>query len=300
MKIILKTLLILTVCLPEIKAQKTLQVITKTVREEAEMTGKTLVINLNKSGVKISESTSGKAEITWRIITKHSDRNIAEKESGFIDHVFAKYDNQVIVNYNLKLPRGYGKFKSSLLIEIDVKLPKQALILAKTQLSTIKINGVSNDIKAELKFGKMELTNYSGMLDLTSDFGDVVCQNCSGDLNVFVEKADFMAKNLTAKSRIVSKFGEVRVEVGKLPELQVIAFRSKIYINSLQISDYQWTCRNKFAEIIVPTSHMKDVSKYLDNRLFQLNENKTKPKISVENQYEDIIISNEPISITKK
>lgn len=264
------------------------------------MTGKTLVINLNKSGVKISESTSGKAEITWRIITKHSDRNIAEKESGFIDHVFAKYDNQVIVNYNLKLPRGYGKFKSSLLIEIDVKLPKQALILAKTQLSTIKINGVSNDIKAELKFGKMELTNYSGMLDLTSDFGDVVCQNCSGDLNVFVEKADFMAKNLTAKSRIVSKFGEVRVEVGKLPELQVIAFRSKIYINSLQISDYQWTCRNKFAEIIVPTSHMKDVSKYLDNRLFQLNENKTKPKISVENQYEDIIISNEPISITKK
>lgn len=300
MKIILKTLLVLIASLTVAKAQTTLQVITKTVRQETEMSGKTLVLNLNKADLKITESTTDKAEITWRIITKNIDKNIAENESGFVNHVFAKYDNQVIVNYDLSIPRGYGKLKSTLLIEIDLKLPKQALIVAKTQLSTLEINGVSNNIKAELKFGKMELTNYSGMLNLTSNFGDVVCRKCSGNLIISVEKADFTATDLSAKSRVVSKFGNVTVEVGKLPELEILAFRSKINVSSLQIADYKWSVKNKNAEIHVPTSLKKDVSKYLDNRLFQLNEANNKPKISIENQYEDIVISNEPTSITKK
>jgi hypothetical protein len=282
-----------------IKAQTTLQVLTKTIRQEAEVAGKTFVIKLDKADVKITASTSDKAEIVWRIITKHIDKNIAEKESRFIEHSLRQNDSQVIIDYDLNLPRGYGKLKSTLLIEVDIKLPKKVQILSKTQLSTIDITNVSNGVNAELKFGNMQLNDYSGVLNLTSNFGDITCLNCSGNINASVEKADFMAKNLTAKSRIVSKFGEVRLEVGKLPELKVIAFRSKIRVSSSQIFDYQWYCKNKFAEIVVPTLHKKDVSNYLDNRLFQLNENEYLPKIYIENQYEDIVISNEPISITK-
>lgn len=300
MRLIRNILLVSCLATVTLRAQTTLQVITKSVRQEVELEGKSLMINLNKADLKISKSTSGETEVLWRIITKNSNKSIAEKESNFVTQSLVENSSHTELSYGLNIPKGYGKLKSMIVIEVEIKVQSKVPIMLKTQLTTVKIIGIENDINAELKFGKIGLINYSGSFVANSNFGDILCSSCSGSVIASLDKADFSSNNLIAKTNISSKFGNVEIELGNTPKLEVLAFRSKIKIASSQMENYKWLLKTKNSEIIVPQQYSKHASSYLDKHLFELNENKVLPKVSITNEYGDIIISKEPISITKK
>lgn len=300
MKQILNILFFWLCCLPFAEAQTKVQVVTKTARQEMETQGKPVVIRLNKSRINIAESAGENVEVIWRIITKNADKTTAEKETGFVDYSLRRTTDEITIDYELKIPRGYGKLKSLLEIEVDVKIPRKSPVKIFTQLSSTEGNSLQNSISADLKFGSLKLINYRGNVSLKSSFADVECQSCDGNINATLEKAGFFAKNLKAKTTIASRFGEVQLQPVGSGEINVNAYRSAVTVSVRNPDLYAWNVANKFAEINVSDGYKEEVTTYLNNRLFDLNKNINKPRISVTNQYEPISIIDAPISIIKK
>lgn len=273
-------------------SQEKVQVVTKTVQQSVVSANLPLQLQVMKASVRILPSNSNEIDITWKFTAKNSDKVIAEKEIGFIATSLTKLANEILLKNTFAVPKSYGKLTSQLTVEAIIKVPNKTSLRVNATYSTIQLENCSNTLIAQLKFGKISLINTDNTSTIQANLADIFIQNHAGNATIISEKGSIHLADIKGKYKIESKFGDVKIStLNEVKGIELVAYRSTIACNTAnRIANFRWDVLTKYAAIELPPEWKKHVVRYLENQLFEWNEQSSKPIIKMNNQYETIQI----------
>lgn len=272
-------------------SQEKVQLVTKSVHQSVLADNLPLHIHAMKAGIRVIPTTTNEIEVTWKLIAKNPNKAIAEKEIGFITNLLYKTSRENILKNGFSVPKNYGKLTSQLSVEATIKVPAQTALVITSTYSTIHIENCTNPLLAQLKFGKILVVNSENTATIQANLADIFLQKHSGNANLVSEKGNIQLSGISGKYKIESKYGEVKMNnFSETKGVELTAYRSSIVCSLGSITNFRWDILNKYAAIEVPSEWKKQVVRYLENQLFELNEKSNKPLIKISNQYKIIEI----------
>ncbi|MFD2572443.1 hypothetical protein ACFSUS_17520 [Spirosoma soli] len=276
-------------------AQTPLQVVTKVVEKDLTYTdGQPIRINAQKADVTLRGWSRSTVAVTLRLIAKHPDRVVAEREVGYHQYVLQANGGQLDLSNRFVIPQRAGKLQSQLKAIYEVNVPAKALINLTNSFGDVRLSGLSGDVTLKFEFGKLSLDDISGKLAITSDYGDIDGRNIDATLTCKAEKADIMLRDLGGKVNLQSRYGKLTLlPSSTLDGLKVEAARTEIVVATKRLSDFSFDVIASFAEIRVPDAVASQLGRYGSKQTFTYQSAARKPEISIQNSYSNIIIQGE-------
>lgn len=278
------------------RSQTPVQVVTKVVEKELSYTdGQRIRLNAQKADVTLKGSNRSTIGVTLRLVAKHTDRAVAERELAYHQYTLQASGAEVELSNRFVIPQRAGKLQSQLKAVYEVSVPNKALINLSNSFGDVNLSDLTGDVTIKFEFGKLTLDDISGKLSITSDYGDIEGRNLSATLLCKAEKADITLRELSGKVNLQSRYGKLTLlPIPSLGSLKVEAARTEIVVATKRLSDFSFDVITSFADIRVPESVANLLGKYSGKQTFSYEPpGGRKPEISIQNSYSTVIIQGE-------
>ncbi len=268
-----------------------IQVVTKSIQKEIVYSvGSKINLNAKKADIIIKGKSQDNITVLVKLIAKHSDRNIAEKELNYLNYEIKNNGNTIDLSNAYNIPKVVGKLQSQVNTVYEITLPSKANMLIINSFGDISVKDFSGELGIKFNFGKLNLTDVSGKINIESSFGDVYAENLDGSLFCKSEKAIIELYNPRGNTFLESKYGSVKLNLfSSLDKLIVNAARSSIELNVRRFEDFRFDLEANFAKISAPSAYREFVSNYINQETL-LYEPKGKPLIQIHNSYSPITL----------
>ncbi len=289
-------LALLPLCLSQTLAQTPVQVVSKVVEKElAYADGQRIRLNAQKADVSIKGWNRPTVLVKLRLIAKHPDRAVAEREVAYHQYNLQANGNELDLSNRFVIPQRAGKLQGQLKAVYEVSMPAKAILTLTNSFGDVRLSDVSGDINLKFEFGKLMLEDVGGKLAITSDYGDIDGRNLDAQLTLRAEKADVTLRDIGGRSSIKSRYGKLTLlPVLSLGNLTVEAARTEILVATRRVSDFRYDIITTFADIRVPESVGSEVGKLGSKQTFTYQPTGgRKPDIQIQNSYGNVVIQGE-------
>ncbi|MBC8156194.1 MAG: DUF4097 family beta strand repeat protein [Bacteroidetes bacterium] len=277
-------------------AQTPVQVVTKVVEKELPyVDGQRIVVNAQKADVVITGWNRPMISVKLRLVAKHPDRAVAEREVAYHQYVLQASDGQIDLSNRFVIPQRAGKLQSQLKAVYEVSVPVKTLISLTNSFGDVRLSGLSGDVSVKFEFGKLSLEDVSGKLAITSEYGDIDGRNLDATLTCKAEKADISLRGLGGKVTLQSRYGKLLIQPNSvtLDALRVDAARTEIVLVPQRVTDFRYDVIATQADIYVPADYADQLGRYGGKQTFTLQPPGKKVEIIIQNTYSPVTIQGE-------
>lgn len=269
-----------------------LQVVTKSIQKEI-IYSAGLKINLNakKADIIIKGKSTDRISIVVKLIAKHTDRSIAEKELSYLNYELKNTSGVIDLSNSYEIPKSAGKLRSQVNTVYEITIPNKANLLIINSFGNISISDFSGELAVKFNFGKLNLTDVSGKLNIESSFGDVYAENLDGSFICKSEKAVVELYNPSGTTLLESKYGSVKLNLfNSLDKLVVNASRSTIEVNVRRFEDFRFDLGTTYSQINTPSAYREFLSNYNNQETLLFDTKSKKPLVQIQNSYSPITV----------
>ncbi len=277
-------------------SQTPVQVVTKVIEKDLPYgDGQRIRVNAQKADVILNGWNRPTVSVKLRLVAKHPDRAVAEREVAYHQYVLQASNGQIDLSNRFVIPQRAGKLQSQLKAIYEVNVPTKALITLTNSFGDVRLNNLAGDVNIKFEFGKLTLDDIGGKLTIASEYGDIDGRSVNAVLVCKAEKADISLRDLGGSSRIQSRYGKLTLvpNVSTLSALVVEAARTDILFSPHRVADFRYDIMTAQSDIRVPDDYADQLGRYGGKQTFTLQPPGKKVEISIQNTYSSVTIQGE-------
>ncbi len=278
------------------RAQTPVQVVTKVVEKDLPYTaGQQIRINAQKADVTVRGWNRPTVSIRLRLVAKHPDRSVAEREVAYHDYTLQANGNALDLSNRFAIPSGSGKAQSQLKAMYEVNVPEKAVLTIGNSFGDIGLRGLAGEVTVKFEFGKLTLDDMAGKLTITSSYGDIEGRTIDAALTLKAEKADVSLRDLGGACRLSSHYGKLTLQPNPqtLRVFSVDAARAETTIQTRSITDFRYDVITTYADIRVPDGVTDDLGKFGSKQTFTYESPGRKVALVIRNSYANVLIQSD-------
>jgi len=278
------------------RSQMPLQVVAKVIEKEIPYSdSQPIELNAQKADVTVKAWNRSMVLVKLRLVAKHPDRAIAEREVAYHQYVLQAENGRIELTNHFVIPQQYGKLKSQLKAVYDVMVPVKALITINNSFGDIRLSGLSGVITINFEFGRLFLDSIGGKLTIDSKYGDIDGHNLAASLIAKTEKADVVLRDLEGDVFLKPNYGKLTLMPAPgLNSLNVEAYWTDILVAVKRVSDFRCDILLRSLTILrVPDALSEQVKRSVNKQTFLYQSSSRKPEIRIHNNYGSLILQGE-------
>ncbi|MEZ0487942.1 DUF4097 family beta strand repeat-containing protein [Fibrella aquatica] len=282
------------------RAQTPVQVVTKVVEKDLPYTaGQPIRINAQKADVTIRGWNRPTVSIKLRLVAKHPDKAVAEREVAY--HQYTLQANGNALDLSNRVVVSGGKAQSQLKAIYEVNVPEKALLTIGNSFGDISLRGLSGEVTLKFEFGKLTLDDMAGKLTITSSYGDIEGRSIDALLTLKSEKADMVLRDLGGTCRITSHYGKLLVQPNPqtMKAFSLEAARAETTIQTRIITDFRYDVIATYADIRVPDGVTDDLSKFGSKQTFTYEPPGRKVELVIRSSYANVFIQSDKVFVNR-
>ena len=234
-------------------AQNTVQVYTKTINRTLNYEpGENLEIMAEKANVTLSGWNQRHIAIEVKLISKHTKKEIAEKELDYLKFDISRQENTHILKNYFLAGDNFRKVKGRLLIHYQIRVPAHCPVLINNLYGKVTVDNLKNSLMTRTRFVELLIENCEGKFNIESIFGNVLVNKSSGKLTGDLKKANLELSGFEGDVEIEGNYGNIDIESDKLASLKVNGSRTRISLLTTNLPSYNYDLNTSFAEIKIP------------------------------------------------
>ncbi|WP_420151384.1 DUF4097 family beta strand repeat-containing protein [Spirosoma sp.] len=282
------------------RSQTPIQVVTKVIEKTLPYAdGQLIQLNAQKADVILKGWNQATVSVKLRLIAKHPDRAVAEREVTYHQYVFQNENGHIALANRFVIPQRAGKLQSQLKAVYEINVPTKAPIALTNAFGDMHLTDLAGDVNLTFEFGKLSMESLSGKVSVTSSYGDIDGRNLHTTLTVKAEKADVVLRDLGGTVTIQSRYGTLNtLPATSLNELIIDATRTDVAVSLKRLLDFRFDVAATSAEIYVPEELSDLISKRGNKQSFRYLPNGRKSEIRIQNSYGKTSIQNDKSVIT--
>ena len=272
------------------------QVVTKVVEKELPYAdGQRVRLNAQKADVTVKGWNRSTVQVRLRLMAKHPDRAVAEREVAYHQYTLQTNGSEIELSNRFVIPQRAGKLQSQLKAMYEVSVPVKALLTLTNSFGDLNLSDLTGDVSLTFEFGKLTLEDMGGKLNVSSNYGDIDARNLDANLTLKTEKADVTLRDIGGTARITSRYGKLTLlPATSLGKLTVEAARTEVTVATKRVADFRYDIINTYAPIRVPESVAGELGKYGSKQTFiYAPPGANKPEIHIQNSYSTVSIQGE-------
>jgi len=250
-------------------SQTQVEVITKTVKDRLDyVAGYTVEVEGKSANITILSWEKSQIVVEMKLISKGLTREIAEKELAFQKYVIDEVNETFVIRNYLLLPRGLEKLTTIQETEMTIYLPAEVNVTVNNLFGNTTLSDFSGKLEIDSQYGEVRLAKTSGTVRVKSVFGDLFVDDFEGALIADLEHTVSQIDRFSGNAYIKSQLGDVRfVDIEQVTRLKVIAEKSDIRLAFLQwdLNAYYWQLKTKYGEIAFPRQQAEEKKISLGN-----------------------------------
>lgn len=272
------------------RAQTKLQVVTRTVEQSFPCRPTGMVhIQAEKANVQVQGWDKPLVKVTLRLVAKHPDRAVAERELSVLRYQLDKRGNDVyLVNY-LAVPATAPPVQGNLRAEYTIWMPRAAALQAKSTYGETSLTGLTGEQTLTQEFGRVQLRSLRGSLKIESTFADVTGTDLNLALECIASKAAIQLGQAAGRYFLQNSYGTVQVEAAdNLAQLSIDVVRTAVRVLVPRLEQFGYDLTASQGSIDVPTAYANSRRNSSSQSSFQFRPNRKLPLVRVKTSYADI------------
>jgi hypothetical protein len=276
-------------------SQTPVQVVTKVIEKEFSYEPmQRIQLHAQKADLVIRGWSKPTVAVKLRLMAKHPDRAVAEREVAYHQYVLQTSGNLIDMANSFVIPQRAGKLQSQLKVLYEVNVPHKVLLTLRNSFGDIQLNDLAGDVSVTFEYGRLQLEDIGGKLTLTSNYGDIDGRNINAMLTGKAEKADVTLRELGGRVNWQSRYGKLTLlPISSLGQLKVEATRTDMLVATKRLSDFRYDVIVSFAQVHVPEAVADQLSRYGGKQVFTFQPAGQHPEISIQNSYGNVTIQGE-------
>jgi hypothetical protein len=249
-------LLILRGPLFSVNAQTTLQVVSKNMDKTLDFkSGNALIINVEKADLTIKSWASPQVKIQVELLAKHPQLDIAKQDLNALKFVAETIGKTIYVRNYVAIDKGKEKPTSDLRAIITVWLPSDAPISIKNTFGKNNIQQYNGRIDLSSEFCKTRLSQLTGELAINTRFGELEGDNLNGKLTITSNRSNLTLKILRGLTLINATYGKISIETDRsLTTLTVNADKADVDISNPKNAAMSYFLSADYGNVSTPKS----------------------------------------------
>jgi hypothetical protein len=237
-------------------SQTTVQVVTRSVEKKFDYkTGDEINIEGEKAEVSIESWQKQQIFIKIELIAKHPEKAVAEKDLGKLTYEAKRVKNKVYLRNFVSVPEGQAKPQSKLSVRYTIFLPETCPVYLKNHFGSASISNLTNSLRVNSKFSKIDLIDIQGLIEVTTRFGDLIGERLDGRMNVNARRSDVMLHDIKGSYDIQAYYGMVKIfSDDELLDLKVDAEKADVFLYAPNPAMYGYKLTSKQGKINLPKS----------------------------------------------
>ncbi|MEZ0538215.1 DUF4097 family beta strand repeat-containing protein [Fibrella arboris] len=278
------------------RAQTPLQVVTKVVEKDLPYAdGQAIRLKAQKADVQVRTWNRPTVSIRLRLVAKHPDRAVAEREVAYHQYTLQTNGNTLDLSNRIVIPGGAGKVQSQLKVIYEINVPEKVVLAMTNSFGDINLRGLSGDVTVAFEFGRLTLDDMAGKLTVTSSYGDIEGRNLDAILTLKAEKADVSLRDLGGSCRITSHYGKLLVQPNpqSLKALSVESARAETTVQARNVADFRYDIITTYADIRVPDGLADELGKFGSKQTFTYEPPGRKVELVIRTSYANVLIQSD-------
>lgn len=274
-------------------AQTQVQVVTKTIEKELPYAdGQPIRLMAQKADVIVRGWNRPVVSIRLRLIAKHPDRAVAERELAYHQYTLQATGTGLDLANRFVIPQAAGKLKSQLKAVFEVNVPARSQLTINDAFGDISLTDWAGEGSVNLEFGRLTLEEVGGRLTIASEYADIDGRQVNAVLTGKTQKAEVSLRGLGGTVKLYCKYGKLVIwpNAATLDGLQVDAAGTEIMVIPKRIEEYQYVVQSAYSTVQVPDGFREFLKKKGVQQRFDWPVSGRKPLIKIDNDYAPVII----------
>ena len=256
-----------------------------------------ITIRGGRGTITVRSSDEAELRVTGQKSIHSLSESDAQKRAGAIDIQEVKVGDGYEIH-----PGGFDLHDSQITVDMDIVVPKKALVIVHTEHGDINVSDMASDVSVSTQNGDIEINDTTGNVDATLQKGDVKITDTKGDVKISgrggrIEVLD-ASGSLTVDGEFYSSVSADKIAKG----VRFVSQRSDLTLS--QLSGHLEKTTGNLEITDAPgnlTSRTKNVSITLENVTGKIVLDNTNGPVELRYSHppkEDITVVNERASIS--
>jgi hypothetical protein len=198
-----------------------------------------IILSAEKAQISIEQSVNNFIEVELKLIAKHTNEEIARRESQYLKYNLIKKGNTYYINNNILLPKKTKSTESRLSAIYILKIPQGCELDITNTLGNTFLTGLDNDVNIRISYGNLNVDKCTGKLDVKTKIGDIQINNSLLNARLLTEYSEINMEGVNGAFNMESRFGSINLEPGyKMEQLNIEALKTNVYIFNTNEIEY--------------------------------------------------------------
>jgi hypothetical protein len=282
---------------PAAQAQRTVQVVTRTIEQRLPCPAGGLVrIRAEKATVRVQGWDQPTVRLVMHLIAKHAERTVAEQELPAARYRFAAHGNTIDVVNFFALAAGAPGLRSDLRADYTLWVPAGVAVELHNVYGHSTFTGLSGHQSITQEFGPIVLSKLGGTLVVKAKYADLAGHDTNLTFSCEADKSAIQLTRAGGTYSIHNSYGSVLVEPSEeLKSLSIEAERSEVKIGVARLDRYNYRFGNTHGALVLPASLSGAQARSLGRNTFNVINQARLPLIRVSTSFAPITLQATPL-----
>lgn len=222
-----------------ILAQDQVHVVTKKINESYNYKeGYEVNIEGDRAEVYIQPNLENKILINIEIIAKHPNQELAQADVEKMATIIKRLKNKIYIRNYLDTEES---LESQLKVVYHITVPAECPVYIKNAYGIAEVDNLTNSVKVNSKFSRVNLRGIKGTLDLFTRYGDIFGQSLNGNVTIASRRTDMVLKDIEGNYNIDAEYGTIQIYASAgLLDLNLDADKSQVMLFNPDINSFRY------------------------------------------------------------
>lgn len=226
-------------------------VFVKSISKSINVSNRSVIIDAEKANITITEAVDENFVIDLKLISKHTDKQIAEDQLIYLNHIINIKNREVYLRNYILISSGKD-LTGSIHFEYNLKIPKDKFIYITNSLGNIDINNINGNFTINSKYGNITLKNIKGALELNAHIGDLIIENCDLKSSIKIKYISSYFYNSSGSFIINSDLGSLNFNLNKnISNLAITASGTEILLLNKNCDEFNLNLNSQYSNIFI-------------------------------------------------
>lgn len=226
-------------------------VFTNNISRSIVVAKRNITIKAEKANIYITEATDDKFIIELKLISKHSNKIVAEKQLNYLKHNLKIKPREILLQNSIVVSND-DELTGIVQAEYTLKIPKNKTVSISNSLGKLEINQIEGNFTINTKYGNSLLSHVKGTLNLNANIGELVLKNC--DLNGKLETKYLSSYFQICKGsyNITPNLGSLNFGLNKyISKLEVNASGTEVILSNKNCNEFNFDLFSLYGNIFL-------------------------------------------------
>jgi hypothetical protein len=200
---------LLFVCL-QLVAQEKVMVASKTITREFGSGITSLIITAEKSDIIMNPSPDERIRVEIKLLAKNPDQQIAFNDLKAVGYEI-KEEPGVLRLKNYFQPPGEKPIKSNLSVKYTISVPASVIVQIHCLYSTISMQTITTNCTISAGFSDVAVTRCQGQVTLRTYYTGITIEEGNAVLSGSLDKSDMTLTNYSGPVNMTSNYGQISI-----------------------------------------------------------------------------------------